>query len=719
MKMDASGEEGTNMVPAVQIPMPMPMMMFPSRSSSSSSLTMMDESSDSEGVRGENTNARVSPPPPPPTEHCASYGRRQVSSSSLRSLSVSPVLSPLLLTPTTGTATATASRSTSHCCVFEQAMPLADDILSVIASKYLNPKERARLALCSKRLNSLLPPQMRIRITTTTTTATTSRSNEVDDGSANDAVVADAAAAAAVEGIANDLFVCLASMESVKMKTKDHKKKGKAKELISPVPGVAVVENDDDDDDENDRRKHESDEIIGQDRFLLDSDNLYYGRRYFLCSYDYEREQRVYLGRHTRHGMNNSNNTNNATNAAANTNNNDQANEETQQQQQPSHCYSIGFHPDQRKTKNSSSCSAMTDNQTWEIVGGTDGDVVILGDDDVSLVVGGSNPRQGLPDSQQRSLLSCRGTPTPLPPLTPSPSRSPVMALPNFFSPFSSATSTGNANHGNIRRRCGTPTWCAIPMPVRDGLDQPVPGVSQTDRLRIVPSRSYVPPPSLQLEDDQQNAYSSNNFDDVIMTSSEEFSQSDSDFHSDSQRRPTVNHESYLSIYGIPEACDEGEYLLYSPDSSAQGQVGCDGSHVVVDFEYWVRGGIMHFRCPVLPFTLGIPILDTDSTDMVDDNNSQNQSSSCREEIQPMTKLLDLRSARWGSLIYYVAVAADVSEGKALDMNRFLNRVTDHEEHTVRVNEKKNLVRIEVRDKKIMKIPDVKKTGGWKFLLSW
>mmetsp|Transcript_59476 Transcript_59476/g.145648 ORF Transcript_59476/g.145648 Transcript_59476/m.145648 type:complete len:709 (+) Transcript_59476:267-2393(+) len=702
MKMDASGEEGTNLVPTVQIPRPMPMMMFPSRSSSSSSLTMMDESSDSEGERGENTNARVSPPP---TAQCASYGRRQVSSSSLRSLSASPVLSPRLLSPTTGTDTATsaASRSTSRWCVFEQAMPLADDILSVIANKYLNPKERARLALCSKRLNSLLPPQMRIRITTTT--ATTSKSNEVDDGSANNAVVP----AAAAEGIANDLFVCLASMESVKMKTKVHKKKGKAMELISPAPGVAVVENDDDDD-EIDRHKHESGEDIGQDRFLLDSDNLYYGRRYFLCSYDYEREQRVYLGRHTRHGVNNSNNTDNANNAA----NNNQANEENQQQQQQSHCYSIGFHPDQRKTKNSSSCSAMTDNQTWEILGGTDGDVVIWGDDDVSLVVGGTNPRQGLPDSQQRSLLSCRGTPTPLPPLPPSPS--PVMALPNFFSPFSSATSTGNTND---RRRHGTPTWCAIPMPGRDGLDQPLPGAPKTERLRIVPSRSYVPPPNLQLEDDQQNAYSSNNFDDVTMTSSEEFSLSDNDFNNHSQQRPTVTRESYLSIYGIPEACDEGEYLLYSPDSSAQGQVGCDGSHVVVDFEYWVRSGIMHFRCPVLPFTLGIPILDTDSTDMVDDNNSQNQSSSCREDIQPMTKLLDLRSARWGSLIYYVAVAADVSEGKALDMNRFLNRVTDHEEHTVRVNEKKNLVRIEVRDKKIMKIPDVKKTGGWKFLLSW
>ncbi|KAG7360184.1 hypothetical protein IV203_035283 [Nitzschia inconspicua] len=175
-------------------------------------------------------------------------------------------------------------------------------------------------------------------------------------------------------------------------------------------------------------------------------------------------------------------------------------------------------------------------------------------------------------------------------------------------------------------------------------------------------------------------------------------------------------------IHAIPDACDEGEYLLYSPESLQQGVASCDGFHVKVQFDHWIEKGIMHVRAPVLPFTLSMPILDCDYFD--------------NEPKSPLANLLHIKSARWGCLIYYIAVAADVSEGKTLDMDRFLRRVTDHQDHTVRINAARDLVYIDVRDKMVkLNASDLPRQGTdasslssssaatiaapWCFLLSW
>ena len=179
-----------------------------------------------------------------------------------------------------------------------------------------------------------------------------------------------------------------------------------------------------------------------------------------------------------------------------------------------------------------------------------------------------------------------------------------------------------------------------------------------------------------------------------------------------------------LIVHAIPEACDEGEYLLFSPASLRHGLAACDGHHVKVTLDHWIEKGIMHVRASALPFTLSIPILETDygaETAMM--------TASSITGFSPLANLFRIKSARWGCVIYYMAVAADVSEGKSFDMDRFLRRVTDHQDHTVKINSSKDLVYIDVRGKKVKQ--DAKElprpantlassgTDSWCFLLSW
>jgi hypothetical protein len=185
-----------------------------------------------------------------------------------------------------------------------------------------------------------------------------------------------------------------------------------------------------------------------------------------------------------------------------------------------------------------------------------------------------------------------------------------------------------------------------------------------------------------------------------------------------------VGESKKLIVHAIPEACDEGEYQLYSPDSLRHGLAACDGLHIKVNFDHWIEKGIMHIRAPVLPFTLGIPILETDYS-----NDTTIFAASSPEPRSPLANLLHIKSARWGCLIYYMAVAADVSEGKALDMTRFLRRVTDHQDHTVKINEAKDFVYVNVHGNKVKldaeELPrpatttSPTATDSWCFLLSW
>ena len=313
---------------------------------------------------------------------------------------------------------------------------------------------------------------------------------------------------------------------------------------------------------------------VDQPSKLLElEDNLFYGHRYYFWSFDYERGNKVFLGRHTRHGR------------------------ETDQNGDLQYLYTLGLRP-------------CTPNQTWEIVGGTDGDTVFYGED-IGLTVGGENAKPRQPDSDQRGLLSC---------------------LPK---------TAGRSL-----------SWCALQEEW-----------GQHEKLQLLPCQQYIP------------SYK--------MT------------------------EKILGVHAIPEVCDEGEYLVHDPASIEKGRVCCEGFHVIVDFHFWIERGTMHFCSPVLPFTLGIPVLETDIP---------------KPNSSFLANLLEIKSARWGCVIYYMAVAADVSEGKPLDSERFLRRVTDHQDHNVVVNEAKDFVYIDVRNKKVNReapaIP-CDMNAVWKFILSW
>lgn len=318
-------------------------------------------------------------------------------------------------------------------------------------------------------------------------------------------------------------------------------------------------------------------------KFVLSHESLHFGRQYFLWTYDYERENKVFLGRHTRHGHK-------AT-----------ANGDIQ------YMYTLGLRP-------------RSPNQVWEFVGGENGDVVMWGED-IGMSVGGFNLKARQPDSNQRGLLSCL--------------------------PGSSTTSAHTTDQNSSPSH-----WCVLGDEWGDH-----------EKLQLVPCSMYVPG------------------DDV--------------------------KEQPLTVHAIPEVCGEGEYLLHAPSSRRDGEVTCEGYHVTVDFQFWIEDGIMNFLAPSLPFTLSIPILQTD----------ERQSGQ-----SPLANLLEIKSARWGCLIYYMAVAADVSEGMTLDMERFLRRVTDHPDHTVRYEPEHQSVYIDVCNKTVQRDAPCllrDREASWKFILSW
>jgi hypothetical protein len=78
----------------------------------------------------------------------------------------------------------------------------------------------------------------------------------------------------------------------------------------------------------------------------------------------------------------------------------------------------------------------------------------------------------------------------------------------------------------------------------------------------------------------------------------------------------------------------------------------------------------MYFQAKLLPFALGIPIMQLDHRFF-------------NKNKHPIANLFESYSARWGCIKYYMATAADVGEGCRLNMDSFLRGVTDHDEHSV------------------------------------
>ena len=364
-------------------------------------------------------------------------------------------------------------------------------------------------------------------------------------------------------------------------------------------------------------------------KYLLPNENLIYGQPYLIWTFDYERSNKVYLGRHTRHGGRVT----------------DQTTETTTGQSSPSgnSVFTLGLRP----------CQPT---QFWKIqtLSGNsadrDGDCVMWGED-ICLAVSGNNPKPRQPDSIHPSVLSCQ------------------------------RQRYGHRDGDSDKQKPGK--WCVI-----DNNNNNYNGGRINEKMQLYRCDTSIPP---------------------------------------NISFPYRGHfAKRLSVYAIPEVSDEGEYLLLNPDSLRDGIVGCEGEHVVVDFHFWISdNGIMHLKASALDFSLGIPILETDFETSVDVGNDDGVASSflkSNNNKSPLSNLLKIRSARWGCVIYYMAVAADANEGVKPDMNRFVNCVTDHSDHGVDYNRVKQMVTVNVRNKNIDKtISSTSKDPNrlWKFVLSW
>jgi hypothetical protein len=455
---------------------------------------------------------------------------------------------------------------------------LSSHLVQHIANTYLNPKDRSSLSACNKRLNILLPSLLQMSISS-------SCCNEFFDHHSS------------VEGRLLGIGMLRNVMKDVYVTPVDEDNWDCCFETPPGHNFFYSYENED---------FSAPSTLSPYERSLKANECLIYGRRYYFWSFDYERSNFVFLGRHTRH--------------AAKDNNRME--------------YSLAARP-------------LCPNQSWEVIATNPhqqpGDVVQWGDN-VGLIVGGHNPDPRHPDSMKCSYLSCSSTDN---------------------DSYNIATTTGPI----IREEWN---WCFV-----------------QDRMKVGPNEVHklLPRSPCQLTKD-------------------------------------VFESKKLIVHAIPEACDEGEYQLYSPASLRHGLATCDGLHIKVNFDHWIEKGIMHVRAAVLPFTLGIPILETDYG-----NDTTSFASSPTVPSSPLANLLHIKSARWGCLIYYMAVAADVSEGKPIDMNRFLRRVTDHQDHTVHINEAKDFVYVDVRGNKVKldatELPRPNTTtspsanDSWCFLLSW
>jgi len=121
----------------------------------------------------------------------------------------------------------------------------------------------------------------------------------------------------------------------------------------------------------------------------------------------------------------------------------------------------------------------------------------------------------------------------------------------------------------------------------------------------------------------------------------------------------------------------------------------------------------LYFKAVVLPFALAIPVVQLDR---------EYFSSPFTDEARPIVNLFESFSARWGCIKYYMATAADVSEGCPLNLETFLRGVTDHEDH--KVEHQDDVVSIMMKHESSVDatlVPDIKRdeTQLWRFFFSW
>jgi len=173
---------------------------------------------------------------------------------------------------------------------------------------------------------------------------------------------------------------------------------------------------------------------------------------------------------------------------------------------------------------------------------------------------------------------------------------------------------------------------------------------------------------------------------------------------------PVATQVVPVETFCPPDISDGGSYLLYSPHrwnprltpsptrftttTNSEEDDGWVPSYSVypptatntgrcclVDFSVRITHGILHFKAVSLPFALAIPIVEQDRPYLQQSRHHWNESTTTATRI--IASLFESYSARWGCIKYYMATAADVDEGCALDMDQFLQRFTSHPDHRI------------------------------------
>ena len=485
---------------------------------------------------------------------------------------------------------------------------LPADVMEGIAD-HLNPREISQLSSCCKNLRSMLPPLLCIRII--------KMQRERYDG-----------ANAALDAIPNSTY-CLTQRFFVS-------------KAVVPMASTKSCEN------ETERAVIASAETRASYsrnnyRPLHCGQRLEYGKDYWFWSFDYQRNQRVFLGRQVR--ITDYEESTIIT-AANNNNNNGTPHIVTKYR----YGYHVGLQPEHP-------------NQTWQIHDilalsalstATPATTTISSETTVTqstvsskskkslalvpwganigLSVGGTHPKLDQPDSMQRRWLSAP--------------------------PASQARQSHNTDNNDIGS--SLKFWHVSREELGDG---------DECHLQLMPCEDYCNLQQqrrrhLQLEAQQQDAL------DVTRVTAEESTTSIIPEHATASSM--VVYDYPLATYPTPEVCDKGLYVLYSPDQLRFGTIDYPGSHANVPFLFFTWKGMMYVRAHNLKFWLGIPVLLEDANTIVGTLQSS-----------PLLGLFHKRSSRWGCIKYYFATSADVNEGTPLNMPGFLARVTDHDDHTV------------------------------------
>jgi hypothetical protein len=196
-----------------------------------------------------------------------------------------------------------------------------------------------------------------------------------------------------------------------------------------------------------------------------------------------------------------------------------------------------------------------------------------------------------------------------------------------------------------------------------------------------------------------------------------------------------------LMIHAAPDIMDHG-YYLYSPQSLQEAPAVVEVYHAKLDFYFWIRRGYMYFKIVdehhhggddltkdtnqhetnrsalhQIDFTFAVPILEEDCMDHMEASSTGQQHT--RESCRPLKILKERNSSRWWSIKHFMSNAADAKEGRSFVMTEFLTKVKDHDDHIIVHDPNCNMVYIYVKNAAVdTRYPDLPRSNvPWQFLL--